>query len=309
MISRKRLSSVSRSRPSTLTPRWRSRYQSGKQRQFARQQGLVVGRQHAGLARPPAKRPARPRRAGTGPGWHGALPASTTSIMVRVPRSSSSMKPSGFVPFQHPRHVQAGLGHQSGDLARRARSLPCSGGASMMMKLSPPTRQCRAWGAHPCAGSGGSWRRPRPAAALPGSSRCAGAMPSSQRWKAAWRWGSSQLTRAAGEGEGLQGSLMDNPFYKSNPAGPRCLSPREPTALEIRLEIQGVPRPLCPDPVALVVVHSRCMPARRRGAGAAAAGAQAQHIAARGHPGTDARPAAHLPVGRPGLRAAPTWKP
>ena len=129
------------------------------------------------------------------------------------------------------------------DLHEGARSPPCAGGASMMMQL-------RAVAACRRAGSAGSWRRPRPAAGCAGSRRCAGAMPSSQRRR---RLGACGIAPAddggGGEGQGLQGSLMDNRFYKSTwrppDASRRAVSP---TVLMHDLTTQGVPRPLCPDP-------------------------------------------------------------
>ena len=115
--------------------------------------------------------------------------------------------------------------------------------------------------------------------------------------------GSAQATGAEGGRGGFAGSLMDNPFYKSSPAGRAPCRRRSSTCPRCTRRTQGVPRPLCPDPGGAGGLRPA---ARRRGAQAQDASRRCRSSPARSCARTFPRPmrdaAAHLPVGRARLR-------
>jgi hypothetical protein len=136
------------------------------------------------------------------------LAASTTSIMVWWPRSSSSMKPCGSSQAST-RGTCRPASAISWATLTKGRQSSLSGGASMMMRLPVPRVNAQV-APETCV------RRRR--AQVAGCSWCAPAMLSSQRWKAASRAGSGQVTTRVEDKAGVEGGLMDNPFYKCSPA-------------------------------------------------------------------------------------------
>ena len=178
------------------------------------------------------------------------------------------MKPCGCVPVEHPRRVQAGLAPSAPRPARRARCPPCRAARPSRCGW-PPGRRDR------CAGSAGSWRRPRPSRRVSGRSPWAGATrcePARRRRLRASRVGPGD--RSAGRGDGADSARRSWIIDSTNPpaAGRRpasCLQPCGPDAPTAR-RMLVLPAPM-PDPTRA---------AWRRWRAAAAAGAAGAGCAA-----------------------------
>ena len=209
------------------------------------------------------------------------------------------------VPFQHPRHVQPGLRPSGRRPCTKGRQSSLSGGASMMMRLRAASLGVDAQvAAEAGVGRGQPQRRGQQAVR---AARCRPAMG-----KAASRCGSAQVTGGGWRRGGGGGRGRSWIIHSTNPPAPARVPRRRQlhTSLMHDLTSEAFRARFALTPVALVACALlQRAGARRRRRRAAAGAASPARMLREDIPAAAREQLPTFVVGRPHLRAAPTWRP